>query len=80
YTRIVKLGRRQGDGAELAVIELVDFNTGKEEAEKPAAPKKEKKARAPKKAAKVKGGSPEPTPPQEADQESESHSDEKESR
>ncbi|MBU0707248.1 50S ribosomal protein L17 [Patescibacteria group bacterium] len=24
YTRITKLGRRQGDGAELAVIELVD--------------------------------------------------------
>jgi large subunit ribosomal protein L17 len=25
YTRIVKLGRRQGDGAEVAIIELVDF-------------------------------------------------------
>ncbi len=25
YTRIVKLGRRPGDGAELALIELVDF-------------------------------------------------------
>ena len=23
YTRIIKLGRRQGDGAEIAVIELV---------------------------------------------------------
>lgn len=30
YTRIVKLGQRPGDGAEMAVIELVDFNTGKE--------------------------------------------------
>ncbi|GAB5407812.1 MAG: 50S ribosomal protein L17 [Balneolaceae bacterium] len=26
YTRIVKIGFRQGDGAEMAVIELVDFN------------------------------------------------------
>ncbi len=26
YTRVVKIGFRQGDGAEMAVIELVDFN------------------------------------------------------
>lgn len=26
YTRVVKLGRRQGDGAEMAIIELVDYN------------------------------------------------------
>ncbi len=26
YTRVVKLGLRQGDGAEMAVIELVDYN------------------------------------------------------
>ncbi len=26
YTRVVKLGRRPGDGAELAMLELVDFN------------------------------------------------------
>jgi large subunit ribosomal protein L17 len=26
YTRILKLGNRQGDGAEVALIELVDFN------------------------------------------------------
>jgi len=26
YTRVIKLGRRQGDGAEVALIELVDYN------------------------------------------------------
>jgi large subunit ribosomal protein L17 len=30
YTRVVKLGRRFGDGAEVAILELVDFNTGQE--------------------------------------------------
>jgi large subunit ribosomal protein L17 len=51
YTRIVKLGQRQGDAAEMAVIELVDFNTGAEPAEKTPAPAKAKKAapRAPRK-------------------------------
>jgi len=43
YTRIVKLGQRHGDGAEMAVIELVDFNTGQEPAEKKAAQAKAKK-------------------------------------
>ncbi|MFN0159398.1 MAG: 50S ribosomal protein L17 [Bacteroidota bacterium] len=52
YTRIVKLGQRQGDGAEMAVIELVDFNTGQDQAEKPA--EKETKSAKPKKAASPK--------------------------
>jgi len=43
YTRIVRLGQRPGDGAELAVLELVDFNTGQQTAEKPATPAKKKK-------------------------------------
>ena len=45
YTRVVKLGQRHGDGADVAVLELVDYNTGVEPAK--AAPKektsKEKK-------------------------------------
>ena len=27
YTRIIKIGNRPGDAAEMAMIELVDFNT-----------------------------------------------------
>ena len=30
YTRVVKLGQRQGDGAELAMLELVDYNLAQE--------------------------------------------------
>lgn len=32
YTRVVKLGQRQGDGAELAILELVDYNVAQEAA------------------------------------------------
>lgn len=40
YTRVVKLGRRRGDGAEMAILELVDYNTGQEKkAAKPATKK-----------------------------------------
>jgi len=31
YTRIIKIGKRTGDGTEMAVIELVDFNDVKPE-------------------------------------------------
>jgi large subunit ribosomal protein L17 len=38
YTRIIKLGNRLGDNADMAMIELVDFNelysAGKKEAKK----------------------------------------------
>ncbi len=60
YTRVVKLGRRPGDGAEMAVIEMVDFQLGAEKpAAKPAAKKeakgtKKKTAGAKKPAAKKK--------------------------
>ncbi len=46
YTRVVKLGQRRGDGAQVAVLELVDYNTGQEkQTAKPA----EKKAKSPRK-------------------------------
>jgi large subunit ribosomal protein L17 len=45
YTRVVKLGRRAGDGAEVAVIELVDYNTGQEKAADKATTAKQKTAR-----------------------------------
>ena|SRR3990172_1402069 len=32
YTRVVKLGQRHGDGAEVSMLELVDYNTGQEKA------------------------------------------------
>ncbi len=70
YTRIVKLGQRPGDGAEMAVLELVDFNTGQDGAEgtepkekstkKPAKEKKAAKA-APEKKRKKKDSSKEST-------------------
>ncbi|MCX6151586.1 MAG: 50S ribosomal protein L17 [Ignavibacteriales bacterium] len=41
YTRVVKLGRRLGDAAEIAILELVDYN---EVANLKAVEKKEKKA------------------------------------
>jgi large subunit ribosomal protein L17 len=40
YTRVVKLGRRFGDAAEVAVLELVDYNTGKEETKPTVKPKR----------------------------------------
>jgi len=41
YTRIIKIGVRQGDNAEMAIIELVDFNTTfTKESSAKAAPKK----------------------------------------
>jgi len=45
YTRVVKLGRRLGDGAELAVLELVDFNVGQEKAAAKAAKKSAPRAK-----------------------------------
>ncbi|WP_407428970.1 50S ribosomal protein L17 [Treponema sp.] len=49
YTRILKLGFRQGDAADVVILELVDYKLPSSEAEAPA---KEKKAEAKKPAAK----------------------------
>lgn len=51
YTRVVKLGQRHGDGAEVAIVELVDYNTGQEK----AAPKPKAKAAAARKRGPKKG-------------------------
>jgi large subunit ribosomal protein L17 len=51
YTRVVKLGRRLGDGGEVAIVELVDYNTGQEK----AAPKPKAKAAAVRKRGPKKG-------------------------
>ena len=51
YTRVVKLGRRLGDGAEVAILELVDYNTGQEK----TAPKPKAKATAVRKRGAKKG-------------------------
>ncbi|RMG60918.1 MAG: 50S ribosomal protein L17 [Calditrichaeota bacterium] len=70
YTRVVKLGHRRGDGAELAVLQLVGFETtvveekpAKKKKAKPSKPKaekptEEKKAKKAAKPAKEKAEAP----------------------
>lgn len=53
YTRVIRVGNRPGDGAEMALIELVDFNDVKPEGAKLA--KKKKTRRAGKKAKSATG-------------------------
>jgi large subunit ribosomal protein L17 len=58
YTRIIKLGMRQGDAAETALIELVDFNEiyGKGKGEAKEAGKRTRRAGGRKKPAKAEAG------------------------
>jgi len=44
YTRIVKLGQRQGDAAQMAILELVDYNDMSAKKPAPKAEAKEEKA------------------------------------
>ncbi len=46
YTRVVKLGQRRGDGAEVAYLELVDFEGVRKEKKEKKKPGKEKGKRA----------------------------------
>lgn len=68
YTRVIKLGRRHGDNAETALIELVDFNEiygkGKGEAKEPA--KRTRRGRAGKKAEPKAEGQAPAAPAEEA--------------
>jgi large subunit ribosomal protein L17 len=54
YTRIIKLGERAGDAAELVILELVDYKLDTEEADKKA--KKTSKAGSNKKPPQDNGG------------------------
>lgn len=66
YTRVIKLGKRVGDNAELAMIELVDYNEiyGKGIGESETATKKTRRAGRSKKTAQAKPAS-DPTPTNE---------------
>jgi large subunit ribosomal protein L17 len=59
YTRVVKLGQRFGDGAEVAVLELVDYNIGQEPTKKSS-----KKAKVKKEKNKGKVPKPDEMPPE----------------
>jgi large subunit ribosomal protein L17 len=60
YTRIIKLGFRPGDNADMAMIELVDFNDiyGKGKGEEKAAAKKTRRSSAGRKKAAEKAEAP----------------------
>ena len=55
YTRVVKLGQRFGDAAHIAILELVDYNTGKDETKPTVKPKRAR--RSPRKKAEANTGS-----------------------
>ncbi len=62
YTRVIKLGARQGDGADIAFIELVDFDENMAKT-----PKAEKKTRRSRKPAAAKAEAPAEEAPKAAE-------------
>ena len=60
YTRVLKLGYRQGDAADVVILELVDYKLDAEKSEEKPAKKAEPKAKKP--AAKAKDASSEAKP------------------
>jgi len=58
YTRVVKLGRRLGDAAELAILELVDYNDVMNEKAAQHKERREAKAQAKKEAAEAQQAAP----------------------
>ena len=60
YTRVLKLGYRQGDAADVVILELVDYKLDAEKSEDKPAKKAEPKAKKP--AAKAKDASSEAKP------------------
>ncbi|MGM0745355.1 50S ribosomal protein L17 [Rhodohalobacter sp.] len=76
YTRVVKLGRRLGDSAQLAVIELVDFNDVKPE----SAEKKQKRTRRAGKSNKPTGADEETEKEKKSDKKEEPSKAEKEEK
>ncbi len=79
YTRILKLGRRMGDGAEVAILEFIDYDFAQRQAEKKVAEKaaQEKKESLLQKAKKLVGGKGEEKPKGEAAEGAEAEKPEK---
>ncbi|WP_317896948.1 50S ribosomal protein L17 [Aurantibacillus circumpalustris] len=72
YTRIIKTGNRQGDAAEMAMIELVDFNeiyTNGKKGSTTAKAKTTRRSRGAKKTAPAKGASADTSSVEEATEE-----------
>jgi len=80
YTRVLKLGHRLGDGAEMAVIELVDYNEAQDSKQRKERAARSKAAAQRRKAAeerKAKAGKEETEPQDEATEEEDASAAEK---
>ena len=67
YTRVLKTGFRQGDGADMALIELVDFNEAALASAKPEAKKSSTRRSRSKKSAEAKAETPAAEAPKAAE-------------